>query len=179
MHAAMHILFLVAGMMSTLAFSVDSSYRSKLGLDLRTIKPNLQKEMGWVAGVRMARFIGSSNAYYGVAGYFGSPQGGDPKLNNTWYTGVTLGYDGRLGKIGMYELSILAGLGAGKAPNLEQTSYYVVEPSIAAGFLLGGGFRLTAGVSYLHMTNATVFSGATFGFRLEYKTQTSIKEIND
>lgn len=179
MNAALHITLLVLSVIFIRPASGDTSYRSKLGIDLRGVKPNLQREMGWVAGIRTARFIGTSNAYFGAAGYYGSPQGGDPKENNTWYAGLTLGYDGRLGKTGIYEVGILAGMGAGKARNLEQTSYYVVEPSLQAGFHLGGGFRITAGVSYVHMTNAAVFSGPTFGFRIEYKTQTVVKEIDD
>ena len=157
----------------------DTSFRSKIGIDLRGIKPNLQNEMGWLAGVRTARFIGTSNAHIGLAGYFGSPQGGDPKINNSWHSGLTLGYDGKLGKTMTWEIGFLGGLGAGKAPNLEQTSYYVVEPSIGAGFQLGGGFRMTANASYIHMTSAAVFSGPSFGFRIEYKTQTTSKELND
>lgn len=163
---------------STFAFG-DSSYRSKLGIDIRGLKTNAQSRLGWLGGVSMARFLGSSNASIGLAGYFGTPQGGNPSDERLWYAGVTLGYDGRMSKVFIWQTCVLVGAGSGKFSSGTQQSYYTIEPTAGIGFALGGGIRLTVNTSYIHLTDAPSFSGTSFGFRLEYKTQTQIKEINE
>lgn len=157
----------------------DSAYRSKCGLDIKGFKANNQMGVGWLAGVGISRFLGSSNASIGLSGYFGTPQGGNPRDEHIWYTGATVGYDGRVSKVFIWQTGLLVGLGMGKYIAGNQESYYTIEPSAGMGFALGGGIRLTFNASYIHMTNAQSFSGTSFGIRIEYKTQTQIKEVND
>lgn len=157
----------------------DSQYRSKLGIDLKGFKATTQSGFGWLAGAGAARFLGTSNAFIGLAGYFGTPTGKNPSAENIWYAGATLGYDARMSKVFIWQTGILVGAGSGKFSGGKQQSYYTIEPTAGMGFALGGGIRLTLNASYIHMTNAPSFSGTSFGFRIEYKTQTSIKEINE
>ena len=61
----------------------------------------------------------------------------------------------------------------------KEISYFVAEPSFAAGFHLGRGFRLLFSASYLYMNNANTFGGITMGIRIDIKTETTVKEINE
>jgi hypothetical protein len=152
-----------------------------MGIDVKGFKPNLTNGVGWLGGARFARYLGTSQVSVGLAGYYGVPTGGSPSSENMWYAGPNLGQEGKLFRIMVYEIGIMAGAGAGKFTDrsIDEKSYYVIEPNLSTGFNLGGGIRLTFSTTYIHMTGAGNFSGPTFGFRFDYRTQTSIKELTD
>ena len=171
-----NILVLLCLTLSSLAFANDD-YFSKFGFEVKGYKTT-QPESGWLAGLRWGRFLGKSTAHLGLAGYYGTPTGRSPALERTWYVGGTFGYDGRLGRNSVFEAALLVGYGQGKLPTLDQKSYYVAEPSLAAGWMLGKGWRMLFSVSYLYMNNASGFSGFTFGLRFDRKTNIRIKAID-
>jgi hypothetical protein len=156
-------------------------YRSKYGFDVKAFKPNPMNGVGWIGGIRTGRFLGTSNVHVSLNGFYGTPTGGNPSDEFLYYGGLGLGYDFRMSKVFLAELGIIVGYGYGKSRtlNVAQTSYYLVEPSFGMGFGLGNGWRLIFSASYVHMTQAKEFSGATFGIRIDFKTQTITKEIND
>ncbi|NBT59564.1 hypothetical protein EBT16_12345, partial [bacterium] len=53
----------------------DSRYRSKLGFDFSGFKPNLNRPIGWLAGLTWGQYIGDSQVYWGLGAYFGTPAG--------------------------------------------------------------------------------------------------------
>ena len=173
-------LSLVSFFSGNLVFS-DDGYRSKVGFDLKGFKPNLQNGIGWLGGFRWARYYGTSQVSMGLAAYFGSATGRPITDERLYYGGLTLGLDGRLSRSFIYELGSLFGYGEGVYRNLgvEEKSYWVVEPSLALGVALGGGWRLSFSGSYVHMTNAKMLSGPTFGFRIQYRSQSTVKDVND
>lgn len=158
-------------------------YRTKLGFQLGTIRTNHSNEMGWLLGGRTGRFFGTSNVYIGLAGNYGAPTGKNPSYDWMGYGGLLVGYEGWFSKGVGYELSVLGGYGEGRfrttTPELRQMSYFVVEPNIGISIPLGLGWRLTFVTSYIHMTEATNFSGTTLSMRFEFKSETSTKPIND
>jgi hypothetical protein len=158
----------------------DDSYRSKYGLDIKGFKSNLFKDVGWLGGLRYARYIGTSQVHIGLAGFYGSPRGDNPAVQYLYYGGLTLGADGRWGKIGVFEFGLVLGYGQGeiKTMGLKKESAYVVEPTASAGFALGLGWRLNFSVGYVHMNGSRYFSGSTFGIRLDNRGGTAIKAID-
>ena len=157
----------------------DSNYRSRIGFDFRGVKLLQQNGVGWVSGMELGRYLGTSNVYYGIGAKYGAPTGDSPSDENLYYGGVNLGFDGRMSKVFIYDLAIMGGYGAGKITRLNQnqTSYYVIEPSAGIGFALGGGCRLKFEFGYTYMTNAPSFTGATFGFRIDFRSATQVKDI--
>lgn len=162
---------------------VGYNYRSKLGFDLRTLKTKVDSNMGWLLGFRAARFFGRSNVFMGAAGSYGAPTGDPLGEQSLYYGGLTVGYDGRLSRFFTYEVSFITGYGRGKFkmrdPEVEERSHFVFEPSGSIGVGLGGGWRLSFAVSYLHLPDAANFSGPTIGLRFEHRSVTAIREIND
>ena len=173
-------LLLVLGTMLPSSYS-DDGYRSKVGFDIKGFKPNLHNRIGWIGGGRWARYYGTSQVYTGLAAYFGAPTGLSIGEQRIYYGGLTLGYDGRLSKHFVYELGFLIGYGEGimKSMGISERSYFVAEPSLSLGFALGGGWRLCFSGSYLSMNTAKNFSGSTFGVRLQYRSSSAIKDVND
>lgn len=181
----------VVGKLILLALVVSSwaraeigyNYRSKLGFDLRALKTNVDDNMGWLIGFRAARFFGKSNVFMGAAASYGAPTGDPLGEQYLYYGGVTVGYDGRLSRIFTYEFSFIGGYGQGKfkmrEPELLEKSHFVFEPAGSVGIALGGGWRLSFSVAYLHLPDAVHFSGATLGLRFEHRSTTAIREIND
>lgn len=153
------------------------NYRSKLGFDFKALRTLHQADIGWLAGIRGARFLGKSDAYVGLSASFGTPTGGNPSLENLYNIGAMVGYDGKYSRTGVYELSAFVGFGRGKLAG-EETSYYVLEPSFGSGFALGLGWRLLFTASYLHMSHTTQFSGFTMGIRLDRRYDTTIKPLD-
>lgn len=166
--------------MSFPAFA-DHQFRSKFGFDARGVKLPQQTGVGWLAGLQTGRYFGSSNVFYGLGGLFGAPTGDSLANEMLYYGGFTLGYDGRMSKYFIFDLQLLAGYGGGHITRVSQDnlSYYVVEPSAGIGVSLGGGFRLKLACGYTHMTNTPNFSGFTFGFRIDFRSAVTSKDIND
>ncbi len=154
------------------------SYRSKLGFDFKGLKTLRAPEIGWIAGVKWGWFLGKSDAYIGFGANFGTPTGGNPASESLYNLGVYLGYDGKYSRVGVWELSTFVGYGQGKLAGLQETSYYVVEPSFGSGFALGLGWRLLFTTSYLHMSRTTQLSGFSFGIRLDRRYDTTIKPLD-
>lgn len=176
------ILFLITVLLSvgTSTFA-DTQFRSKLGFEFRGIKIPQQSGVGWLAGLQTGRYLGTSNVYYGLSGFFGTPTGDSIANENVFYGGFILGKDGRISKIFISDLNILLGYGGGRRSSLNQNdlSYYVVEPTAGIGFALGGGCRLKFEVGYTYMTNTPNFSGYTFGIRVDFRSAVQSKDIND
>ena len=160
----------------TQGFARDD-YRSKLGFEIKGLKTNRHPTPGWLAGINWARFIGKSDAHAGLSGYYGTPTGNDPKLESIWFVGGTVGYDGKFSRTDVFELKLLVGYGQAKLDGTEATSYFTVEPSLGYGFALGKGYRLLITASYIHQNRANQFSGLTFGFRFDRKTETTVKHV--
>lgn len=180
-----HFLFLAllfhAFVCTSVQAEVSGGSRGKLGLDLKGFKSNLLNKVGWIGGLRAAHFFGTSQFYMGVAAYFGTPTGNTIAREKMYYGGITMGLDGRLSKVFIYEIGLLGGYGEGQIDELsmDENSYYVVEPSIGVGFSLGLGWRIIFSGSYIHMARAPYLSGPTFGIRLDYKSITQVKDFND
>ncbi len=177
-------LFLIFLIAATPAFAeIGYNYRSKLGVDLRAIRTNPDNNVGWMAGLRAARFFGTSHVFLGLAGSYGAPTGDSVSEQYLYYGGLTIGYDGRLSRLFTYECSIITGYGEGRfklrEPETLEKSYFVFEPTVSLGFGLGGGWRLSMSTSYLHLPDASHFSGLAMGLRFEHRTSTAIREIND
>jgi hypothetical protein len=176
------ILFLLAfGASQPHPLQADDNDRGKLGFDIKGFKPNLRPDIGWITGGRWARYFGSSQVYMGLGAYFGAPTGLSIKEEYLAYGGLTLGVDKKVGKIGVFEGSVLLGYGQGqmKQFSVNETSNLVVEPTVGFGGMLGGGWRMTFAVSYLHMASAKNFSGPSFGVRFQFRSSSSLKASND
>lgn len=162
---------------------IGYNYRSKLGFDLRALKTNTDSNIGWLAGLRAARFFGTSQVFMGAAASFGAPTGRSNSDEYLYYGGITVGVDGRFNRRMTFELSFISGYGEGKfiqrEPAIVQTSHFVFEPSASVGVILGGGWRLSFATSYLHLPEASSFCGPTVGLRFEHRSQTAIREISD
>jgi len=152
-------------------------YRSKVGVEIKGLKTNLSNECGWIAGLKLGRFLGKSNVHVGIGGYYGSPTGGRIDDENLYFAGFLFGYDGRLLKTLLFETSILFGYGRGiiKAKGVDETSYFVTEPNIGFGFGLGKGWRFLFVASYQYLSRANHFSGVSFGLKIDERTETVIK----
>jgi hypothetical protein len=162
---------------------IGMNYRSKLGFDLKALKTNQDREMGWLGGIRAARFFGTSNVFMGVTGFFGAPTGDGVDEQYMAYGGLLVGMDGRMSRTFTFEVSFASGIGEGKFkardPMVYEKSHFVFEPSASVGVGLDGGWRLSFAVSYLHLPDANHFSGPTMGLRFEHRSSTAIREIND
>lgn len=172
------VVFLFVNCQTTLG---DDGSRGKWGFDIKGFKSNLHPDPGWVLGGRWAGYFGTSQVYMGLGAYFGAPTGLSITKEKMYYGGLILGTDRKMGKVGVFEASLLLGYGEGQMSQLSisENSHYVVEPSLGFGVSLGGGWRLTFAGSYLHMANAKNFSGATFGFRFQYRSSSNPKAAND
>lgn len=155
-------------------------YRSKYGFDFKAYKPNIQNGVGWIGGMRTGRYLGTSNVHVTLNGFYGTPTGQNPSDEFLYYGGLGLGYDFRMSKVFLAEFGIVVGYGQGKSStlNVDKTSYYVIEPNFGMGFALGNGWRLIFSASYIHMTSVREFSGATFGVRIDFQTETITREVN-
>ena len=155
--------------------------RSKLGVDIEAFKPNLSQNVGWLTGLRWARYLGDSQAYWGLAAFFGTPNGRALTYEYLTFGGLQFGWEMSVAKRATLEWDILVGYGQGeiKGIDLKQNSYYVVQPGLAIGFKLGQGWKALFSTHYLHMADAPDFSGASFGLRLEFKSQSNSKFVND
>jgi hypothetical protein len=171
------LLFLALAGTASPAARADS-YRSKLGFDFKVLRTLNSTEVGWLAGVRTGRFLGKSDFYVGLGASFGTPTGGNPSLENLFNVGAMFGYDGKYNRIAIYEMSLFVGYGRGKISGVEETSYYVLEPSFGSGFALGLGWRVLFTASYLHMSRTTNFSGFSFGLRLDRRYDTTVKPLD-
>lgn len=161
--------------------SNSNEYRSKYGFNFSAYKPNTMGNVGWNGGMRTGRYIGTSNVYVDLSAYYGTPTGNNPSEEYLYYGGLGLGYDFRISKVFIGEIGMLVGYGFGKSRelNILETSYYVAQPSMGAGFSLGNGWRLIFAASYIHMNRAQNFSGGTFGVRIDFKSQTVVKNIKE
>lgn len=159
----------------------DSRFRSKLGLDIAGFKPNTGSSIGWLTGLRWGQFLGDSQVYWGLSAFYGSPSGKAITEEYLTFGGLQLGWEFQASKRSFFELDVLVGAGQGEFKNLgiKQNSYYVAKPGIAFGFRLGQGWKVLFTTSYLHMSNARDFSGPTLGFRLEFKSVSTSKFINE
>lgn len=158
-----------------------SRYRSKLSLDVSAFKPNLDKPIGWLTGANWGRYFGDSQVYWGLGAYFGTPTG--RALTEEYLTlgGLVVGWEVAASRKGVFEFDLLVGYGQGerKPINLKQNSYYVAKPGAAFGFKLGQGWKILFAAHYIHMADAEEFSGPSFGIRIEFKSLSTSKFIND
>lgn len=159
----------------------DNRYRSKLGFDFKGFKPNLDRPIGWLAGFNWAEFIGDSQVYWGLGAYFGTPAGRALTEEYLTYGGLLIGWEIQTGKRSLFELDLLVGYGQGerKPIGLKQNSYYVAQPGAAFGFKLGQGWKVLFTTHYIHMADAKDFSGPSFGIRVEFKSLSTTKFVND
>jgi hypothetical protein len=172
-----HLLLLLS-LAAAGARAENSNYRSKVGFDFKALRTLDNADVGWLAGLRFSRFLGKSNVHVGFGGSFGTPTGGNPSQENLFNVGVSVGYDGKYGRVGVWELGLFAGYGQGKLSGATQTSYYVVEPSFGSGFALGLGWRVLFTASYLHMSRTSNFSGFSLGIRLDRRYDTTVKPVD-
>lgn len=159
----------------------DSRYRSKLGIDVSALKPNPANSIGWLTGLRWGRFLGDSQVYWGLGAFFGSPNGKAITEEYLTFGGLQIGWELAASKRSFFEFDILLGYGQGEFKNLgvKQNSYYVAQPGAAFGFRLGEGWKALFTAHYLHMSDAKDFSGPSIGIRLEFKSLSSSKSVND
>lgn len=159
----------------------DSRYRSKLGLDVTAFKPNPGNNIGWLTGLRWGQFLGDSQVYWGLGAFYGTPNGRALTEEYLTFGGLQLGWELAASKRSFFEFDILLGYGQGELKNLgiKQHSYYVAQPGAAFGFRLGQGWKALFTAHYLHMSDARDFSGPSIGLRLEFKSISSSKFVND
>ncbi len=176
-------LCLLTALIGANVYADNNSFRSRLGIDVSFLKLNPQKRIGWLSGLRWAHYVGTSQVNVGLAVFFGAPIGGNPVDERVVFGGGTLAYDGHLSRNTIYDIGLLLGYGNSKIsvliPTIQETSFFVVQPSLGIGWLLGLGWRFQFVLSYAHMTDAPAFSGPTFGFRFDYKSQTTVRDLND
>lgn len=175
-------LFILIVLFTTSHLSLaDSRYRSKLGLDVSAFKPNLNKPIGWLTGVNWGRYLGDSQVYWGFGAYFGTPNGRALTEEYLTFGGLLVGWEVATSKRSLFEFDLLVGYGQGekKPINLKQNSYYVAQPGAAFGFKLGQGWKILFAAHYVHMADAEEFSGPSFGIRIEFKSLSTSKFIND
>ncbi len=155
--------------------------RSKIGFDIQGYKTNFYSNFGWLAGLRYAKFLGDSQVYVGLAGYYGTPQGNGISDEYVTVGGITMGYEHSFSRRFLGEMSLNLGYGEGKIRpiGIENQSFFVVEPGLAAGFRLGEGWKLLFSAHYLHMNHAKDLSGFSCGFRFEFKFSTQTKPLNE
>ncbi|NBX83065.1 hypothetical protein EBQ90_08260 [bacterium] len=174
------IVLLMASLNSGTALA-DDRYRTKLSLDVSAFKPNLQETIGWLTGLRWARYFGDSQLYWGFGAYYGTPRGKALTDEYLTFGGIQLGWELLNSKKTLFEFDLLIGYGQGEIQSigLSQKSYYVAQPGAAFGFRLGQGWKALFTAQYVHMSDAKDFSGPSFGVRLEFKSMSSSKFLND
>jgi hypothetical protein len=176
-------LIVIAGLLFSIGSPVlaDGPYRSKLGVDLEGFKTNPGESVGWLTGLRWARYLGDSQAYWGLGAFFGTPNGKALTEEYVTFGGLQFGWELPVSKKVVFEWDLLLGYGQGeiKGIALKQNSYYVAQPGMAVGFRLGQGWKALFTAHYLHMADAKDFSGPSFGFRLEFKSQSNSKFLNE
>lgn len=59
------------------------------------------------------------------------------------------------------------------------TNPFIVQPDVYVGGILGSGWRLVASVGYELMAGNPAFSGLTAGIRLDRKSETTIRGVDD
>ena len=173
------LVFIHLGLTSSL--KADSRYRSKLGVDFSAFKPNPSETIGWLTGINWGRYLGDSQVYWGFGVYFGTPAGKALTQEYLTFAGLELGWELATSKKTLFEFELLVGYGQGEKKNigLKEHSYYLAKPGIAFGFKLGQGWKVLATGNYIHMSDAKDFSGPCVGLRLEFKSQSSSKFLND
>ena len=158
-------------------------YRSKLGFELKGFKTNNNKHIGWMSGLRGARYFGNSQVYYGATAHFGVPNGARPSGDHFYHGGLVIGFEEKFTRRSFLEVAFMGGYGRGRfkidVDDLHQTSYFVFEPSVSIGVGLGKGWRGNFAISYIYANDAPHFSGVTFGFRFEHKVETKVKELKE
>lgn len=174
------VILLIASLNTGTAFA-DDRYRTKLSLDVSAFKPNLQETIGWLTGLRWARYFGDSQLYWGFGAYYGTPRGKALTDEYLTFGGIQLGWELLNSKRTLFEFDLLIGYGQGEIESigLSQKSYYVAQPGVAFGFRLGQGWKALFTAQYVHMSDAKDFSGPSFGVRLEFKSMSSSKFLND
>lgn len=123
-------------------------------------------DYGYLGGLTSLYYFGSSPVSIGLSAYFGTPTGNALGEDSLLYAGVPLHFDGHIGKLLVYDLGIFAGYAQGRISSDTRTSF-VLEQSIALGFALGNGWRLTASPGYLYNFSDPSLTGFTYGIRIE------------
>ena len=140
---------------------------------------NANDNLGDMLGFRTGIYPGNSDFSLGVEGYAGASKTAQISSRNyVYYGGLTLGFDKKIGSAFYYELGLLAGYGEASLGERASGKSSVLEPTIAIGFILGGGWRLGFRGGYIHAPSANGVSGFNFGLRLERKSLTTSRSAD-
>jgi hypothetical protein len=154
--------------------AADQHYFNKVGYLVQGIQPKDNLSLGWLVGMQVARFIQDSPSYFGFELDYGGTS--SPKNDHLWLLGVNFGAEKVFS-------SVLVGGSLGVAYSLlnssDQIGSVTIKPDAYLGLVIGGGWRILATGGYINTPNVTPFSGFTFGIRIDYKTEVTIKGVDN
>jgi len=155
------------------------TFTSKFGFEVEGVKLG-NSGYGYLGGISSLTYLGNTPLSIGLAGFFGTPNGGDLQHNYMGMLGVPLHIDGHLSKVVFYDLSVMAAYSesAETGANLFTTGW-VLQETLGFGLSLGAGWRISLNPGYLYNFKESNFTGFTFGLMLEHKTAGSSNGKDD
>ena len=151
--------------------------RNRISLLAKGILSQGSSTPGWIAGVQSVAYLAGGPMYWGLEVDYGNPAGPGSDL---LVVGANLGMESVRGAflIGG-NLGLDAIQSSQQADTLANNPGFAVEPQAYFGFVIGGGWRLAFTGSYFVIPTISAYSGPTLGIRLDYKTETTIRPVDD
>lgn len=154
------------------------NYRSKVGFFGKGVPGREGGRTGWLAGMQAGRYFQSSPLYYGAEIAYGEPSA--QAQSELTLVGILIGGESVSGKLLLgASLAVSAYQGRSSGSAFETSGAVAAEPQAYLGLIAGGGWRVVLNGGYLHVSNVPLFSGPTVGIRLDYKTETTIRGVDD
>jgi hypothetical protein len=166
------------GLATPASAAESSSYRGKLGVNVNAIDTSTSQP-GWLAEVQYTRFVTASPIFYGVEGGYGMPIA---TSGNQLISGGVIGGVEHITSWGFLigaSLSLDAGQATQNSYVVGGTIVAVIKPQAYLGFGVGGGFRFALTAGYLLVSNVSAYSAPMVGLRVDFKSETVIKPVDD
>jgi hypothetical protein len=161
------------------AFGAETSnYLGKIGVNVDAVDTS-GNQLGWSVDLQLIRYVAGSSLFYGVDGGFSMPI---PTSGNQLLMGGLIGGVEHISSWG-FLVGTSVSLDAGQATQngiiVGGNVVAVIKPQVYFGFSLGGGFRLSATGGYLLVSSVSAYSAPMAGLRVDFKSETSVKPVDD